>query len=391
MTSTVSNGEAAGIRSRMALAAAALTTALFAIAGIAIWWPSLDSVRFVPTIVAPLALLAALVAFWVIASDLPVPVERSAIVIAIAVWAPLIFDDDAWSITVIVMYVLAWSADGVPGAVLAIAVTAIWSVGWLVEGADVWMLAIPGSVLMGSFFASWAADRIAEDNETKNQLIASLESSRRQLAEAEHSRGALAERARLASEVHDTLAQGFTSIVLLSRVARRAVPDSEQLEQIEVTALSNLDAARRLVANAHPAELDGAPLDDALRRQLDSVIGEDRSTMTIHGRSRPHGGAVEVAAFRAVQEALLNAHRHGAPDHVRLVVHHLDDEIVVDVIDDGCGFVIGERRARTGLPGGQGLEAMTARVESLGGTVRIESAPGSGTTVTVRLPTEATT
>ncbi len=382
----VGHRELASVRKQMSSVAAALSAGLFALAGVVIWWPSFDRARFVPTVLAPVVAAAVVAAFAAIARSVPMWAERGAIVLALALWVPLIVEDDRWSITVVAMYVLAWSAEGILGAVLAVLLTIAWSAGWMIEGADVWMLAIPCSVLAGSFFVSWAADRIAADNDTKSQLIARLESSRQQLADAERERGALSERARFASEVHDTLAQGFTSIVLLSRVGQRGASESNHFVEIEEIALANLDAARRLVANARPVELDEAQLCDALRRQLHAVIGEEQSTLTVHGSPTSYGSALEVAAFRAVQEALHNAKRHADPKSVEVVVHHLEDELVVDVIDNGNGFVVGGPTSRLATSGGQGLQAMRDRVSSLGGSVHVDSVLESGTTVSIRLP-----
>lgn len=374
------------LKRRIAIMSIALTLVVFGLGGAVVWWPSLDDPSLVPTVLAPIVLAAVLASLFAMVHGARLSALRTLILISLALWSPLILDDDRWSTTIVVIYLLAWSVDGWRGAALAVVVTAVWMAAWLADGAQVWTVAIPLSVLAGSAFISWAADRIAADNHTKDELIARLESSRQQLAAAEREHGALAERARFASEVHDTLAQGFTSIVLLSRVGQRSDPDSTLLPQIEETALSNLDAARRLVHNVRPVELDDARLPDALRRQLHQVIGEDRSAMAITGTPCVYGGAIEVTAFRAVQEALLNISRHADATSVRLDVHYLADELAMKISDDGRGFADGEVTAREGVAGGQGIQAMRDRVASLGGIVDIDSALGIGTTVSVRLP-----
>lgn len=372
---------------RLAIMSIVLTIVVFGLGGAVVWWPSLDDPSVVPTVLAPVVLVGVLTSFVAMIRGVGLTATRALILITLALWAPLILADDRWSTTIVVVFLLAWSAGGRFGPVLAVLVTAVWVAAWLADGAPAWIVAIPISVLAGSAFISWAAGRIAADNRTKDELIARLESSRQQLAAAERERGALTERARFASEVHDTLAQGFTSIVLLSRIGKRTEPESTLLPQIEETALSNLDAARRLVENGRPVELENARLPDALRRQLHQVIGEDRSAMGITGTPCVHGGAVEVTAFRAVQEALLNISRHADATSVRLDIQYLDDEFAMRISDDGCGFTSGDVVAHEGVAGGQGLQAMRDRVASLGGMVDVDSTPGIGTTVSVRLPT----
>lgn len=372
---------------RISFMSIALTLLVFGFGGAVVWWPSLDNPSLVPTVLAPVVLGAVLTTFAAMIRGAGHSTLRMLVLVSLALWAPLILEDDRWSMTIVIIYFLAWSVVGRLGLVLAIAVTVVWTAAWLADGAPIWTMAIPLSVLVGSMFISWAADRIAADNQTKDDLISRLESSRQQLADTERERGALAERARFASEVHDTLAQGFTSIVLLSRVGQRTDPDSTLLPQIEETALANLDAARRLVDNARPVELDEAQLPEALRRHLHHVIGEDRSDMEVTGTPCVHGGAIEVTAFRAAQEALLNVSRHADATAVRLDVHYLDDELALKITDDGRGFVESQATARTDVTGGQGLQAMRDRVMTLGGIVDIDSTLGVGTSVSVRLPT----
>ena len=87
----------------------------------------------------------------------------------------------------------------------------------------------------------------------------------------------LEERARFAGEIHDTLAQGFTSIVLLSRAGQRTGEVERSLAEIEITAQENLVAARRLVDAIGPAELGAASLPDAIARQVDRSLGPEVS------------------------------------------------------------------------------------------------------------------
>ncbi|MGI9595376.1 MAG: sensor histidine kinase, partial [Acidimicrobiales bacterium] len=218
-------------------------------------------------------------------------------------------------------------------------------------------------------------------------LISELTRTRQQLADSERSKGVLEERARFAGEIHDTLAQGFTSIVLVSRAALRAGDTERALLSIEGTALENLDAARRLVDAIRPPELAIASLPDALDRQVSASLPTDvRSQFQVVGQPRSLNGTVEVTLLRATQEALLNIRNHADARHVHVTLSYLDDVVALDVRDDGVGFVDGEVEDRGRLTGGQGLRALEERARSLAGELTIEAVETGGSVLSVLLP-----
>src|SRR5262249_40044880 len=144
-------------------------------------------------------------------------------------------------------------------------------------------------------------------------LIAELEAARAELSQVEHEAGAAAERERLANEIHDTLAQGFASIVMLSQAAANSIDDEgsaaqRYLQSIERTARENLAEARHLVEGMQPAALEGVSLVDALERlteRLGGDLGID-AHIEVLGAVRPLPSATEVALLRAAQEAVAN-------------------------------------------------------------------------------------
>ncbi len=230
--------------------------------------------------------------------------------------------------------------------------------------------------------------RLAEE---RRQTIAELEATRRELVAAERAAGVLEERQRLARDIHDTLAQSFTSIVMHLEAAEpqlAAAPNSAQrhVEQARQSARDGLTEARRLVWALRPAALDQASLPEALERLARSwsVASGVAATATITGAPRPLPAEVEVTLLRVAQEALANVRKHARASAVTMTLSFMDDAILLDVQDDGVGF------ASRALPhpsgeGGFGLTGMRERVARLGGSLSVESAPGEGTTIVVEL------
>ncbi|MER5640512.1 sensor histidine kinase [Kitasatospora sp. NPDC002227] len=223
------------------------------------------------------------------------------------------------------------------------------------------------------------------ESRARQRLIDDLVRTRGELAASQREAGVLAERQRLAREIHDTLAQGLSSIVLLARSADSAllsdpVAASERIREVGRTASENLAEARRFVAALTPPALDDATLVEALRR-LAVGAGAD---FHLEGEPYPLPVEAEVALLRATQEALANAVRHAGAARIAVSLGYLDDEVTLDVYDDGLGF-----DPEAPAPGSFGLHGMRERVAALGGSLTVESAPGEGTAVAVSLRTRA--
>lgn len=312
-------------------------------------------------------------------------------ILAIAGWAVLVVDDDRWSILLFALLGLCFSVDGVTGVVLALGATTIWTAAWIDDGVDGWQLLVPVAVF-GAGVVLWSTLRRAEiEGATLAGLVERLESTQAELAATEHDRGMLAERARLAGEIHDTLAQGFTSIVVLSRAARRTGDPAAALGEIEAVAEEHLAAARRLVAASGPADLESLSLPDAMRRQLDRSIDPARTTahFAIEGDTTHLPADVEVTLFRGLQETLLNVRKHAEATTVHVTLSYLGDTVALDVRDDGRGFTGGIVADHGDLTGGQGLRSLRHRAETLGGSLAIERTPAGGSAVSLQLPAVA--
>ncbi len=232
----------------------------------------------------------------------------------------------------------------------------------------------------------------------RKDLIEQLEAAQDSLAAAERQTGVLQERQRLAQEIHDTLAQGFTSIVMQLEAADQLLPEDltpvrDRIQRARDTARASLGEARRLVLALRPAQLEGASLVEALKRAAERWGGETgvKTELTVTGTPEALHPDVEVTLLRAMQEALTNVLKHAQADQVNVTLSFMEDQIALDVQDDGMGFdpdkLVGEP-SRGGS--GYGLRAMRERVAQLKGEVIVESHPGQGTTVAIQIPMEAT-
>jgi signal transduction histidine kinase len=268
-------------------------------------------------------------------------------------------------------------------AVINLAPVLGWALLWWPSDQDVFFNGVFAVVtfVFSMAVGTWII-RIIEQSQERAELIAELDASRHEVSRLSAAHGALAERERMAREIHDTLAQGFTSLLMLIQAVEaeldRDVPQVRRhLALMDETARQNLAEARALVAGAAPADLNGATLPDALGR----LAGRHDATLEVTGPVRPLPAGPEVVALRACQEALANARKHaGSSAQVRIALAYADEALTVSVRDDGCGFDPG------GVTGGYGLAGLRARATEVGGTARVRSAPGDGTTVTVHLP-----
>ncbi|CCK29896.1 integral membrane sensor signal transduction histidine kinase [Streptomyces davaonensis JCM 4913] len=229
-------------------------------------------------------------------------------------------------------------------------------------------------------------------------LIDDLVRTRRELAATERREGTLAERQRLAMEIHDTLAQGLSSQQMLLQAAERIWESDPakaraHVRTAESVAEHNLTEARRFVHDLAPADLArGGGLGEALRTLAARESGE-ALTVRVHlddaGRAPELPDRVQSALLRIAQGALANVREHSGAASAALTLTLLDDQAVLDVADDGHGFDPAALAAPSGVRG-HGLPAIRARVRQLGGTLTVESAPGEGTVLSAAIPLENT-
>ncbi|WP_410672424.1 sensor histidine kinase [Amycolatopsis sp. cmx-4-68] len=233
---------------------------------------------------------------------------------------------------------------------------------------------------------------VARQNDERRRMLDDLaaaqaenEGLQQQLLSQAREAGILDERQRLAQEIHDTLAQGFTGIITQLEAAALAQDEPAEwqrhLDSATALARENLTAARRSVRALHPENLDTATLPDAL---ADVAARWSERTgvpaaFTTTGEPRALHPEIESAILRVTQEALSNVDKHAAAARVGLTLSYMDGEVTLDVRDDGAGF--------TPRPGpGFGLPGMRRRVQRLAGTLHVESEPGGGTAISAVLP-----
>ena len=234
-------------------------------------------------------------------------------------------------------------------------------------------------------YSRWVM-KVIEQSLERAALIEQLEATRAELAAAHHEAGVQAERHRLAGEIHDTLAQGFTSIVTLLQAAQAGLGDASparrHLDLALVTARDNLAEARTLVTTLTPAPLEAGTLGDSVHRVTGATGAQAgiaaRAEVTGTPRRLPTG--TEVVLLRVCQEALANVRQHAAAHQVRVRLCYGGSGVRLTVTDDGKGF------DPAGPDGGYGLKGMADRVGLVGGTVEVTSAPGAGTEVRAEVP-----
>ncbi|MFF9350831.1 sensor histidine kinase [Streptomyces sp. NPDC014734] len=241
------------------------------------------------------------------------------------------------------------------------------------------------------------AVRQRELSERQRELIGDLLRTRRELAATERREGTLAERQRLSMEIHDTLAQGLSSQQMLLQAADRTWDGDPATARRHVRTAAgiaerNLAEARRFVHDLAPADLaEGGGLEAALHALAtrETAQAQGRLTVRCHVEGEQHGALpdrVRSALLRIAQGALANVKEHAHATEAALTLTHLDDRVVLDIADNGQGFVSAGSTERTAGVRGHGLPAMRARLRQLGGTLTIESTPGEGTVLSAAVP-----
>jgi signal transduction histidine kinase len=244
----------------------------------------------------------------------------------------------------------------------------------------------------------YAGERITEIADQRRQALLRLEAAMEenaglhaQLVVQAREAGMLDERERMAGEIHDTIAQGLTGVITQIEATHQSWGDDlemrRHLDAAADIARQSLADARRSVRDIRPVELDGGRLPVALGdvaerwSELTGVPVQVRTT----GEQRSLRPEVEVALLRATQEALANVGKHADASRAGVTLSFTDDSVVLDVRDDGLGFDTTNAAPESSF----GLAAMRRRVDHVDGVMHVESGPGEGTAISVRVPTRA--
>jgi len=209
------------------------------------------------------------------------------------------------------------------------------------------------------------------------------------LREQQKRTAVIEERQRLARELHDSVTQSLYSVTLYAEAAARLLQSGQSseaaghLRELGTTAREALREMRLLIFELSPPALEAGTLAEALQIRLDAV--EARGGLAVNFRVE---GTERLAPrtrremYQIAQEALNNALKHSKAQSVRISLYHGDGMSRLEITDDGVGFLMEEAQKS----GGAGLRGMRERVDRIGGTLSVQSDPGSGTKVTVTAP-----
>jgi signal transduction histidine kinase len=242
-------------------------------------------------------------------------------------------------------------------------------------------------VAVGALIGLWAHSVVGQSAE-RARLITELEAAQAELSEAHTRQGAADERERMAREIHDTLAQGFASIIVLAEAARAGL-DSEparsaqQLRSIESTARENLAEARELVGSPQrPGQAAAGSVAQTLRRTLDRFAEDTGLTVDAELADLECDQQTRIALLRCTQESLANVRKHARASTVGVVLARQPYGVELEITDDGIGFVVESSS-------GFGLDGMRKRLAELGGRLTVTSSLGDGTRVLALIPPAA--
>jgi signal transduction histidine kinase len=306
------------------------------------------------------------------------------------------------------------------------------------------IIAVNVGVLIAFVWIRWttqcALDKLSDANRRLEATLAENAGLQQQLLTQAREAGVLDERQRMAREIHDTLAQGLTGIITQLQAAEQAADDlsgwRRHFEAATRLARESLSEARRSVEALRPESLETGRLSEALAEVAGrwSALHGIPAQVTTTGTARPMSSEAEFALLRTAQEALANVAKHAHATRVGVTLSYMEDQVALDIRDDGRGFDLAQlctqaaqaaQAAKTnghasvahgsvpavakghgsglvGLSvsdglrhatalksegdGGFGLVSMRQRIESLAGTLQVESEPGFGTGISACLP-----
>jgi signal transduction histidine kinase len=251
---------------------------------------------------------------------------------------------------------------------------------------------------MGVLAAAWLLGRFVGVRRVYvgqlEERTAELEQAREELAR----RAVAEERLRLARELHDVVAHSMSVIAVQSGVGAhvadtRPEEAAKALAAIEATSRAALTELRRLLG---VLRRDSEPLDDLTPvpglADLEILLAEVAKAglavrVRVEGTQSQLPAGVDLSAYRIVQEALTNVVKHAGSARAQVVVGYRDQEVTVEVTDDGRGAISAGSDGRVGS--GHGLIGMRERVAAFGGDLEVGPRPGGGFRVAARLPLAA--
>jgi signal transduction histidine kinase len=348
-------------------------------------------------VVGAIASLVVFVIIWLVfgVRSMSHPRISIAVVIAITVvTTSAVYFEASMATLQCVAYPIIWTIlDRTRHAIIAnvIFTIAVASAMFAGLGANMSALAVAGSIeglsLVFSLGLGLWITSIADRSEERKKLIEQLESAQEQLEALSRVAGAADERERLAREIHDTIAQDLTGLVLTAQRGRRELAAGntaaaeKQLAILEENARNALTETRTLVASGAAVGVDGGGLATALRRLAERFERETGIVVTVSAdESTALNRDAEVVLLRCAQEALANVRKHSSAGTAVLTLTSKDGEIDLSISDDGTGFDPAHRT------GGFGLSGLRERLALVRGSLDVITRPGGGTTLVATLP-----
>lgn len=343
------------------------------------------------------ALFAAVYFFGALPADMrpPGPLRQRPLLwlgALIMVWAGLIWDGpEPAYLAFPLFFLIVMVTTPAVSAVVILLITAV-AIGALV-GHLGWSVGVATGPILGAAVAWTLGTGFRLLGDTVTELV----DARAAALEASRNAGEMEERARIAGDIHDTVAQGLSSIQMLLHAAEKRISDPQARAQIQLardTTADNLAETRNIIAALQPQPLVGASLPVALARIASTTPMGEAITFEVDGVPRELPERVDHELVRITQTLLGNVIRHSGASRARLTLTYQDDQILLDVLDNGRGFdptTVRETPDTRDTGTGFGLPTARRRLQELGGRLIIESAPGAGTGISARIPDLSTT
>ena len=231
-----------------------------------------------------------------------------------------------------------------------------------------------------------ANHQLRNEIDERERAQAAREALRRQLIHAQEE-----ERRRIARELHDQMGQDLTALNLGLKSLQEAAPDKLQalVRPLQELAIQSARDLHRVALELRPSALDDLGLVKAVRNLAETWSTHCGIAVDVEsGRYTPSGISAEMKTtlYRIIQEALNNVAKHSGAKHVSIILDRAENHARAIIEDDGRGFEPAKPRRKANHKGGLGLSGIEERLSGLRGNLQVESSPGQGTTLVVRIP-----
>lgn len=362
---------------------------------IACAWRFLAWSGLVAAAVPTLVVAAVLVVCYLAGALMPAAGRWLWLLVTVAVWAALTLMAASFTWCAVPLFFLALRIlPGKAAIPVIVGMTAIAAIQGEVHAREAWDPSPIIAPVAIAVLATLFYQQLQRESARRQALIDDLVRTRDALAVSERAAGVLEERVRLSREIHDTLAQGLSSMHLLLNAADQEWAKSpdvarRHVRQAASAAQENLAEARQFVRDLAPPALQNGGLAEALQRLCESTTTSSGLAVEFRVEGEPLLVSLdaEIALLRVAQGALANVVQHAGARTVVVTLSYLVDAVTLDVCDDGVGFTPEEPSPHPDR--GFGLLAIQQRITAMGGSVSIESTPGDGTVLAVSVPVAA--